>query len=345
MKNVLMKTFLTFFILYLCTTTYAQNSPIAQVSKIWDKGEHNAFTDLIWYKNKFYCTFREGSDHIPGTDGIVRIIKSKDGKTWEDAGSLQEDGIDLRDPKLSITADGRLMIIIGGSHYKDRKLLGRTPFVSFSDGETFSAPKKVNINPEIVSWGDWIWRVTWHNGVGYAVDYQVGPEERKGPTDIYIVKTTDGINFSKVAKLDIDGFPNEATIRFDEHNKMVVMVRRELADQMGVMATAKAPYTDWSYQKMNYRLGGPNFIFYKNNILATSRVHSSAVYTGLLASTKSNPATFKEILSFPSAGDNSYAGMVIHKNKLWISYYSSHEGKTNIYLTTIPLKKLDSMLK
>jgi hypothetical protein len=35
-------------------------SPVPAV-KIWDKGRHNAFTDLIRFKGKFYCTFREGT--------------------------------------------------------------------------------------------------------------------------------------------------------------------------------------------------------------------------------------------------------------------------------------------
>ena len=30
------------------------------VKKIWDNGSHCAFTSLIKYKGKFYCSFREG---------------------------------------------------------------------------------------------------------------------------------------------------------------------------------------------------------------------------------------------------------------------------------------------
>jgi hypothetical protein len=43
-------------------------------------------------------------------------------------------------------------------------------------------------------------------------------------------------------------------------------------------------------------------------------------------------------LALPSGGDCSYAGMVWHDDLLWISYYSSHEGKTSIYLATIRFK-------
>ena len=39
-----------------------------------------------------------------------------------------------------------------------------------------------------------------------------------------------------------------------------------------------------------------------------------------------------EFLKLPSGGDTSYAGLVLHGGLLWISYYSSHEGKTAVYL-------------
>jgi hypothetical protein len=41
------------------------------------------------------------------------------------------------------------------------------------------------------------------------------------------------------------------------------------------------------------------------------------------------------ILRLPSGGDTSYPGLVWHDNLLWVSYYSSHEGKTNIYLAKV----------
>ena len=36
-------------------------------------------------------------------------------------------------------------------------------------------------------------------------------------------------------------------------------------------------------------------------------------------------------------GDTSYAGLVWREDLLWISYYSSHEGKTSIYLAKVSI--------
>jgi hypothetical protein len=42
-------------------------------------------------------------------------------------------------------------------------------------------------------------------------------------------------------------------------------------------------------------------------------------------------------LILPSGGDCSYAGMAVQGDLLWVSHYSSHEGKTSIYLAKVRL--------
>ncbi len=44
---------------------------------------------------------------------------------------------------------------------------------------------------------------------------------------------------------------------------------------------------------------------------------------------------YEPVLTLPSGGDTSYPGLVWHDDQLWMSYYSSHEGKTSIYLARI----------
>src|SRR6188472_116847 len=95
-------------VLVSAMTCLAADPQIVSVKKIWNEGSHNAFTDLIRFNNKWFCTFRESEAHVGG-NGKLRVIVSDDGETWTSAALLAEDGIDLRDPKLSITRDGRLM--------------------------------------------------------------------------------------------------------------------------------------------------------------------------------------------------------------------------------------------
>src|SRR5688572_28517770 len=114
------------FLLNVPALLHAQSKPVdhpalISVEKIWDVGRHNAFTDLIRYQNQWFCTFREGEHHVGG-DGKIRVLVSRDGKKWESAALLEENGIDLRDPKFSITPDERLMLVIGGSVYEGKTL-------------------------------------------------------------------------------------------------------------------------------------------------------------------------------------------------------------------------------
>src|SRR5690606_6273887 len=109
--------------------------------------EYSAFTDLIRFNGHFYCSFRIGTGHVGGEDGKIRILRSKDGQKWKTVALMEKEGIDLRDPKLSVTPDGRIMVIIGGSVYDGKELLDRIPHVSFSNkkGKKFSAPMAVDV--------------------------------------------------------------------------------------------------------------------------------------------------------------------------------------------------------
>ena len=81
-----------------------------EVKGIWHHGAHNAFTDLIRWRDRFYCTFREGYQHV-SYDGKIRVLVSEDGETWKPAALFVLPGYDLRDPELEITPDDRLMLL------------------------------------------------------------------------------------------------------------------------------------------------------------------------------------------------------------------------------------------
>lgn len=246
--------------------------------------------------------------------------------------------MDFRDPKLCITPDGRLMLSIGVSIYRDKKLITQIPHVCFSkNGKDFTEPQKCTIEEQQEHKTDWVWRTTWHEGKGYATDYFTKSDGSRG---ICIVTTKDGIKYAKLCELNIPDFPNEATIRFLPSGKMALMVRRDEGDCLGYWALSEAPFTKWEWKKMPFRLGGPDFLMLNDTeIIATSRCHhipdrcTTAVYTG-----NAQTATFEQKLILPSSGDTSYGGMLIEGDEVWISYYSCHETKwPGIYLAKIPL--------
>ena len=92
----------------------AQPAQLVEVHRIWDRAPHNAFTDLIRFNNHWLCVFREGMAHV-SPDGALRVIISDDGITWTSAALLTSTNADLRDAKITLAPDGRLMLSGAGA--------------------------------------------------------------------------------------------------------------------------------------------------------------------------------------------------------------------------------------
>lgn len=318
----------------------SKNGPpsVVSVVKIWDRTEHNALTDLIRFKDTWYCAFRESDKHVYGQNGIIRIIKSSDALNWVSAALIKEEGVDLRDPKLSITPAGQLMLLIGGTEYTaSQRYVTRQPRVSFSkDGEEWG-PLQLILEPQ-----EWLWRVTWHNGKAYGASYRFSnPSQIYEEWNISLFSSENGIDFQQITQWDIPGQPNETTIGFMPDDKMVALVRREkIFNNNAWIGTSVPPYTDWQWTQTHLHLGGPNFISLPNlKQWAGGRILYVNPY-GIFE--KSVLALMTEddlypVLTLPSGGDCSYPGMVYFEDYLWMSYYSSHEGSTAIYLAKIQL--------
>ena len=106
---------------------------------------------------------------------------------------------------------------------------------------------------------------------------------------------------------------------------------------MAQLGVAKPPYKQWTWRSLNYRIGGPNMIQLPDGrILAATRLYNGGQRTSL-SWLDPDAAKLTEVLKLPSGGDTSYPGMVLHEGLLWISYYSSHEGKACIYLAKVQI--------
>lgn len=317
------------------------DAEVVSVEKIWDEGEHNAFTGLVRFDGMWYCTFREAENHV-GTDGLIRVIRSADGAEWESCGLLEEAGVDLRDPKITVTPDNRLMLNMGGSIYEGKDLVNRRPRVSFSsNGTDWSAPQPICAD------GDWLWRVTWHDGQAWGVSYE-NPREDDRDWVLRLYVSDDGVNYRIRTLLDVTGKPNETTLRFDEDGTMYALVRREGEGTGAYVGVSEAPYIEWTWANTKVRMGGPNFLQLPNgHWVAAGRRYPGGAKTVLYelrmpdprAEPVPLPPVLHELAELPSGGDTSYPGLVWHDGMLWMSYYASHEGKTNIYLARIRISE------
>src|SRR5207249_6577425 len=183
----------------LVTTVGAQsNVELVEVRKIWDWAPHNAFTDLLRFKGRWFCVFREGKAHV-SPDGALRVITSKNGEDWTSAALLTYGGADLRDAKITVTPDRRLMLS-GAAALHQPAALSHQSLAWFSkDGQTWSAPIQIG-DPNM-----WLWRVTWHKHTAYSVGY-----DTTGEKFIRLYSSRDARHFDAlVPRLFDEGQPNE----------------------------------------------------------------------------------------------------------------------------------------
>lgn len=297
-----------------------------EVRKIWDAAPHNAFTDLARFNGRWFCVFREGQAHV-APDGALRVITSEDGLAWTSAARLTHPKADLRDAKITVTPDHRLMLSGAGALHQPAPCKHQSLAWFSADGKTWTEPQIIG-DPN-----QWLWRVTWHGSTAYSVGYDTAGEKF-----VRLYASPDGQRFeTRVPRLFDEGFPNEATLVFQPDDSALCLLRRDGTPATGKLGLARPPYTNWVWKDLAVKIGGPHLLRLPDGrLVAAVRLYDGAARTAL---TWLDPQAGKltEFLKLPSGGDTSYPGLVWHENLLWVSYYSSHEGKTSIYLAKVRL--------
>lgn len=296
-------------------------------TRIWDQAKHNAFTDLIHHDDNWYCVFREGSAHV-SPDGALRIITSRDGKKWSSQGLVTHPDFDLRDAKLNVLPDGRFMLNGAGMQAEEKIRYHSMTWFSSDQGKTWSPPTIIG-DP-----GFWLWRPHFHKDNIWCFGYST---DRKHTDRLFrLYRSKDGKKYETIIpEVNVPQGVGEDSILFLDDDSALCLLRHETGTQMALLGKSTPPYTTWSWKELNKRIGGPNMIQLPDgNILAVTRLYDKPTRTSL-SWLDPDAGTLTECLTLPSGGDTSYAGLVWHEDQLWISYYSSHEEKTAIYLARV----------
>lgn len=341
-----MKAFLTLALLCLTHLASAQEARLVEVKKIWDKSNHCAFTDLTRFKGRWFCVFRESEAHV-APNAVIRLLTSKNGEDWESASVIEMKDHDLRDPKLSVSPDGKWLEVLAGDTIREGNKPAtstRNFIVRSKDGVAW--PRFDYVGPD----QEWLWRITWYKNKAYGVAYDVHPETRaSGKYSSKLYRSEDGLKFDQLAApLCEQVGSNEATIRFGKDGTAYVLQRRDgkAGANTAFLGTSTAPYKEWTWKDLGVFFGGPNFIqipdgrwIAAGRMLRPNEAGKNVPRT-VVCELDVDKGELHPLLDLPSGGDTSYAGLQYY-GYLWVSYYSTHDEdkKTSIYLAKVKLPK------
>ncbi|MBD5376073.1 MAG: hypothetical protein HDR77_11470 [Bacteroides sp.] len=287
------------------------------------------------YHGKVYCCFREAFAHVPTSAaefGSIRILESTDGELWENIGTISDSNYDLRDPKLSVTPDGRLMLLYGRylpvitephpwtmvKIISDDEIMDRQ--LDSSDSQEIS----IENNPGLSTY--WLWRVKWIGDTAYGVAYS-------GSNLPLLVKSTDGENYSLVAVLDVLG--NEADVELLPDGRMLIVMRAQDGD--GFVGYSYPPYNKWEWHNTSTLIHCPAIL----TLYGTTYIVGRSSWGTMLFTLQDNDIHPYALL--PSVGgDNAYPGIIFRDSQLWISYYGMSDTGISIFLSKVDIESQPS---
>ena len=310
------------------------------VSRIYGDGStYCAFTSMIKKGGTYYLAFREGNTHVSEGDyGVIRILTSTDGNTWDLKQTLQKESTDLRDPNLSVMPNGRILLVCGGRTKIGDNSYGTIAYYSIESETGFSPVVKCNIPTELIDDTSniyWIWKITWNGDTGYGVCYMYDGSR----LTTALVNTNNGKDYSLVSRFDIPANSDETRIRFLPDGTAIALVRRDI--RYAYMGKSSFPYTDWQWKELDVYLAGQEFIIEGEKIVCVTRqCFNLSDRTCILYGDLDGHFNWSYTLpssGIKNAGDTSYAGIIDEGSSYRISYYSKHaSSKPCIYMAIVP---------
>ncbi len=323
-------------------------------------GMHNSNTDMILWNDHFYLIHASSPFHFASEECKLIVWRSKDAKKWEKTAEITNPGEDIRDPKFVVINDTLIAYVLRNTAFEAEPY--DTYYTSTTDGANWHSIKEIGH-------GGWLfWRPKSLDGETWylpAYWWQHGKSQ--------LLKSEDGINWSVVGPIHesptIPGdYNDETAIEFLPDGRMISTARIEVGQDLTghkdghtLISVSEPPYKHWKAVKSyTTRLDGPYLFSFGGKIFAVGRQHDENVFPSNTGSILSRYRTalyqvFEDRLvhlsDLPSAGDTSYAGVVIKDDYAYISYYTSPIkrdypwimgmlSESDILIAKVPLKRL-----
>ncbi|CAG9298392.1 exo-alpha-sialidase [Celerinatantimonas diazotrophica] len=286
-----------------------------------DPALHLAFTDLVYFAGRLWLAYRSASSHHRQDGVIIVMVQTQDG--WCENAVIRAAG-DLRDPKFSVSVGGALLL--NCARVEGKQLYS----VLYQFEQNHWQQVALLAEPD-----QWLWRLQGCTERSYGFAYQ-HPNTLK----FYQIQQ----DFSSQLLLDnplnenqiVDGYPNETGLCLSPQQRMYCLLRRDGKDPRAMLGQSEPPYLHWQWQILDTRIGGPVLTYYRPDQPLLAVVRLFEPFRTSICRIDIERGEIIEVLALPSAGDTSYAGLAwLDGSQLRVSYYSSHEGPSAIYLAQL----------
>ena len=339
--------------LILAISGHAENLPSVKVTNIrrtFHNGEHNAFTDLVRFKEKFYLTFRSCPDgHMVHPTASIIILSSDDAKQWRQVHQFSVKHRDTRDPHFLVFNE-RLFVYTGTwysgektippEEYDLNKHLGYAAWTD--DGTKWHSPIMLE-----GTFGHYIWRANAFDGTAYLCgrrkrSFDVAPRGEGREVESLMLESDDGLIWRKRAVFQ-DTRGDETAFQFDNKGNILAIGRRG-GDEAQLLRSSP-PYTVWQRKEFDRYIGGPLLVRWGDRYVVGGRNSTSdrGPKTSMCWLVDDELHEFAEL---PSGGDNSYPGFIeLSPTRAIMSRYSSHEKNdegqpiTAIYMADLEIEE------
>jgi len=292
-------------------------------------GEHNSNTDMVLWRGRFLLVHAASPWHLGTPRSRLLVKQSADGRAWQTLARLQVPGQDIRDPKL-VAIGGRLFLYAlpndGAYATPERTLLATSEdAVRWTDFEPVGPDGWLFWRPKTRDGLTWYVAAYWHEH-GESI----------------LLRSADGRAWTQVSVIHRGEANDETAIEFLPDGRLLATARLEVrpdslwghAEASTLIAVAEPPYERWSTATSRVtRLDGPALFAHAGRIFAVARHQPGARgFFTRLGSTFSRkrtalfrvePERLVHLSDLPSAGDTSYAGVVLRDGDLWTDYYTS----------------------
>ena len=302
---------------------------VTDVRRVFDNGEHNAFTDLVRFRDRLFLAFRSCPDgHMVHPTSSIIVLSSRDGADWQQVHRFRVPKRDTRDPHFLVFRD-RLFVYTGTwysgettipvSDYDMNLHLGYA--VHSGDGEHWTEPIMLE-----GTFGHYIWRAAAHGGKAFLCgrrkkEFTTAARSERHLVESAMLESDDGLVW-RYRALFQPSHGDETAFRFDQAGNLLAVARR--GSDPAQLLRSKPPYDQWQRKDLGRYVGGPLLVKWGDRYLVGGR-----------KSTGDGPKTalywleedrLIQCAELPSGGDNSYPGFVaLSPTRALVSWYSSHE--------------------